>query len=203
MRSDFISAASQVGAPQIRNRGTVGGNIISASPAADSVPALMALDAKVVLKSVAGERVVALAEFMKGPGRTDLQPGELMTEVIIPDCAGTSAFQKVGKRNALAIAICNQAVYMETDSGRIAEIRIAMGSVAPTAVRAYHTEALLKGTDKTALENADFKYSLKDALIKDICPIDDVRATKEYRQSVAFRMLTHNLNQLWKEEAVC
>ena len=199
----FISAASQVGAPQIRNRGTVGGNIISASPAADSVPALMALDAKVVLKSVAGERMVALAEFMKGPGRTDLQPGELMSEVIIPKGTGASVFSKAGKRNALAIAICNQAVYMETEGDKITEIRIAMGSVAPTAVRAYNTEALLKGADKTALENNEFMKVLKDALLKDICPIDDVRATKEYRQSVAFRMLVHHAKQLWKEETVC
>ena len=199
----FISAASQVGAPQIRNRGTVGGNIISASPAADSVPALMALDAKVVLKSVSGERVVALAEFMKGPGRTDLKPGELMTEVIIPKAAGASAFIKAGKRNALAIAICNQAVYMETDGGKITEIRVAMGSVAPTAVRAYQAEALLKGKDQAALEDVEFKKVLKETLLKDICPIDDVRATKEYRQSVAYRMLMHNLKQLWKEETVC
>ena len=199
----FVSAASQVGAPQIRNRGTVGGNIISASPAADSVPALMALDAKVVLKSLNGERVVALADFMKGPGRTDLQPGELMTEIIIPNAKGHSVFRKVGKRNALAIAVCNQAVYMETENGKITEIRVAMGSVAPTAVRAYKTEALLKGTDAAALCNGAFKAALKEALLSDICPIDDVRASKEYRQSVALRMLVHNVSELWKEGAVC
>lgn len=199
----FVSAASQVGAPQIRNRGTVGGNIVSASPAADSVPALMALDAKVVLKSLTGERVVALAEFMKGPGRTDLRPGELMTEILIPKGSGKSTFSKVGKRNALAIAICNQAVYMETENGKITEIRVALGSVAPTAVRAYHAEAMLRGTEAAALDCGEFKAALKDALLKDICPIDDVRATKEYRQSVALRMLMQNLKQLWKEEAVC
>ena len=199
----FTEAAAQVGAPQIRNRGTVGGNIISASPAADSVPALMALDAKVVLKSVSGERVAALADFMKGVGRTDLQPGELMTEIIIPNGTGRSVFGKVGKRNALAIAICNQAVYMETQNGRITEIRIALGSVAPKAVRACHAEELLKGTDAAALERSEYKAALKEALLKDICPIDDVRASKEYRQSVAFRMLMHHLKQLWKEETVC
>ena len=199
----FTLAAAQVGAPQIRNRGTVGGNIISASPAADSVPALMALDAKVVLKSMSGERIVALTEFMKGPGRTDLQPGELMTEVIIPKGNGKSTFSKVGKRNALAIAICNQAVYMETENGKIKEVRVAMGSVAPTAVRAYHAEEMLKGTGEKVLDSGEFKAALKEALLKDICPIDDVRATKEYRQNVAFRMLMHNLKQLWKEEAVC
>ena len=158
----FVSAASQVGAPQIRNRGTVGGNIVSASPAADSVPALMALDAKVVLKSASGARVVALTDFMKGPGRTDLQPGELMTEIIIPKRTGKSSFSKVGKRNALAIAICNQAVYVETENGKITEIRIALGSVAPTAVRAYHAEETLKGTEASALESSEFKAALKE-----------------------------------------
>ena len=196
----LICAASLVGAPQIRNRGTVGGNIVSASPAADSVPALMALDAKVVLKSANGERVVALTDFMKGPGRTDLQPGELMTEIIIAAGKGSSVFYKVGKRNALAISICNQAVFMETEEGKVKEVRISLGSVAPTAVRAYETEALLKGTEKSDLEKEEFCAALKEALLKDICPIDDVRATKEYRQRVAFRMLMHNLKELWKGE---
>ena len=199
----FTMAASQVGAPQIRNRGTVGGNIVSASPAADSVPALMALDAKVVLRSLSGERVVALAEFMKGPGKTDLKPGELMTEIVIPTGKGKSTFSKVGKRNALAIAICNQAVFMETENGRIKEIRVALGSVAPTAVRAYHAEAMLAGTEESILDSGEFKAALKEALLKDICPIDDVRASREYRQNVAFRMLMHHLRALWKEESVC
>jgi len=199
----FTMAASQVGAPQIRNRATVGGNILSASPAADSVPALMALDAKVVLRSVAGGRVVALAEFMKGPGRTDLRPGELMTEILLPAGKGSSTFSKAGKRNALAIAICNQAVYMETENGKITELRVALGSVAPTAVRAYRAEELLKGTEEAALDCGEFKAALKEALLQNICPIDDVRASKEYRQSVAFRMLMHNLKALWKEETAC
>jgi CO/xanthine dehydrogenase FAD-binding subunit len=112
-------------------------------------------------------------------------------------------FSKAGKRNALAIAICNQAVYLETEQGKIKEIRVALGSVAPTAVRAYHAEAMLKGTEASALDSTEFKLALKEALLKDICPIDDVRATKEYRQNVAFRMLMHNLKQLWKEESVC
>ena len=199
----FTMASAQVGAPQIRNRGTVGGNIISASPAADSVPALMALDAKVVLKSAEGERVAALTDFMKGPGKTDLKQGELMTDIIVPAGKGKSTFSKAGKRNALAIAVCNQAVYMETENGKITEIRVALGSVAPTAVRAYQAEALLKGAEKSALNNDEFKAALKEALLKDICPIDDVRATKEYRQRVAFRMLIHNLKELWKEEEQC
>ena len=199
----FAMAASKVGAPQIRNRGTVGGNIVSASPAADSVPALMALGAKVVLKSIDGERVVALNEFMTGPGRTDLKQGELMTEIIIPSGTGKSTFSKAGKRNALAIAVCNQAIYMETKEGKISEVRVALGSIGPTALRAYKAEAMLKGTEVSVLEDPEFKAGLKAALMDDICPIDDIRATKEYRQLVAFRMLMHNLKELWEEEVVC
>ena len=199
----LTKAASLVGAPQIRNRGTVGGNIVSASPAADSVPALMALDAKVVLKSLKGERTVALTEFMKGPGRCDLAPGELMVEIILPKLSGNSVFEKVGKRSALAIAVCNQAVYVETVNGKVTAVKIAMGSVAPTAVRAPHAEELLIGTDFSALENAEFKAALKEALLQDICPIDDIRATKEYRERVACRMLLHNLQELWKGEMGC
>ncbi len=201
--SCLTTAASLVGAPQIRNRGTVGGNILSASPAADSVPALMALDAKVVLRSASGERTADLDGFMKGPGKTDLQPGELMTEIILPKAAGRSTFSKLGKRNALAIAVCNQAVYMETAEGKITEIRVAVGSVAPTAVRARHAEAMLKGTAQADLDSPAFKAALKAALLQDICPIDDIRASKEYRQSVAFRMLVENVKQLWKEESAC
>lgn len=199
----FTEASAMVGAPQIRNRGTVGGNIISASPAADVVPALMALDAKVVLKSVNGERIAALSEFMKGPGKTDLKPGELMTEIIIPKGCGVSAFDKAGKRNALAIAICNQAVYMETENGKITEVRVALGSVGPTALRAYCAETLLKGSEASSLKDAEYKAALKAALLEDICPITDIRASKEYRQTVAFRMLVHNLEELWKEDVVC
>lgn len=195
----FVDAASQVGAPQIRNRGTVGGNIVSASPAADSVPALMALDAKLMLKSVNGQREIALFEFMKGPGRTDLQSGELLTEIVIPNLTGKSVFYKVGKRNALAISICNQAVYMETEDGAITKVRVALGSVAPTAVRAHRVEEMLTGKGQAVLQDAEFKKALKEALLEDICPIDDIRATKEYRQRVAFRMLLHNLNVLWEE----
>ena len=95
-----------------------------------------------------------------------------MTEIIIPTKKGHSVFSKAGKRNALAIAICNQAVYMETEQGKIKDIRVALGSVAPTAVRAYHTEAMLRGTEASALDSTEFKVALKEALLKDICPID-------------------------------
>ena len=89
---------------------------------------------------------------------------------------------------------------METEEGKVKDVRMSLGSVAPTAVRAYETESLLKGTGSADLEKEEFCAALKEALLKDICPIDDVRATKEYRQRVAFRMLMHNLKELWKGE---
>ena len=109
----LAEAASLVGGPQIRNRGTIGGNILSASPAADTVPVLMALDAELVLVSENGQRRVSINGFMKGPGRTAIHQGEILTEIVIPSKTGAARFRKVGKRNALAISIVNVAVYME------------------------------------------------------------------------------------------
>ena len=130
----LAEAASLVGGPQIRNRGTIGGNILSASPAADTVPVLMALDAVLVLVSETGQRMVSINGFMKGPGRTAIHQGEILTEIVIPFKTGAARFRKVGKRNALAISIINVAVYMEKEAGRITALTIAIGSAGPTAL---------------------------------------------------------------------
>ncbi len=193
-------AASMVGGPQIRNRGTIGGNIVSASPAADIVPPLMALDANLLLERSGGEaRLVPIVDFMKGPGQVDLLPGELLTEIIVPEKGGRSLFYKAGKRNALAISVCSQAVYMNCEGGRIAEIGLSLGSVAPTAVRAVRAESMLLGTRSTSLEGEVFRKELRCALMEDIAPIDDIRASAEYRRRIAYRMLLHNLDELWRE----
>ncbi len=191
-------AASMVGAPQIRNRGTIGGNIISASPAADMVPPLMALDAVLVLNSMDGERRVPITQFMKGPGKTDLRPQELLSEIIVPLKEGKSVFYKAGKRNALAIAVCSQAVSARMEQGKVAEIAVSYGSVGPTALRAYKLEKCLMGSSRELLSSEEYRKVLLEALKADISPIDDIRATREYRQRVAFRMLLHNLNELWR-----
>ena len=192
-------AAAMVGGPQIRNRGTIGGNIISASPAADSVPPLMALDALLLLERAGGEaHLVPIVEFMKGVGRVDLLPDELLTEIIVPEKGGRSLFYKAGKRNALAVSVCSQAVYMNCREGRIAEIAVSLGSVAPTAVRAARVENLLLGTRRASLEGDVYRKELRSALMEDIAPIDDIRATAEYRRRIAYRMLLHNLKELWR-----
>lgn len=192
-------AAAMVGGPQIRNRGTIGGNIISASPAADTVPPLMALNAGLLLERAGGEaRLVPIAEFMKGAGQVEMLPDELLTEIILPEKEGRSIFYKAGRRNALAISVCNQAVYMACNGDRITEIGVSLGSVAPTAVRAARVENLLLGTRRASLEGDVYRQELRRALMEDIAPIDDIRATAEYRRRIAYRILLHNLKELWR-----
>ncbi|MCB7318270.1 xanthine dehydrogenase family protein subunit M [Lacrimispora sp. 210928-DFI.3.58] len=189
-------SASVMGSPQIRNRGTIGGNILCASPASDGVVPLMALEARLELISVEEKRTVPLEGFLLGVGRTGLRPGELLTKIILPEKSGQSVFYKAGKRNAAAISVCGQAVYLNLLDNRIRETAIAMGSVAPTVVRAHRAEELLLGASFQEMEDPAFCNGLKHALMEDIFPIDDIRATAEYRRRIAFRMLLHNLKEL-------
>lgn len=196
----LAKSASFVGGPQIRNRGTIGGNILSASPAADTVPVLMALDAVLMLVSENGRRFVPINGFMKGPGRTAIHYGEVLTDILIPDLSGQSAFRKVGKRNALAISIINTAVYMEKEAGRIRHLAIAIGSAGPTAVRAFRTEELLCTWKRPDTEEKwQFLHEeITLALKEDISPIDDIRATASYRQTVAANVVMQLVRELWE-----
>jgi len=146
-------ACNTVGSPQIRHRGTIGGSICNASPAADPVPALVALNAKVKLESVRGERVVPMVEIFEKPYKTNIAPDELLTEVSfkrLPGSARTS-FIKLGRRKALAIARMNVAVVLVLDENDvITEARIAPGSVLPKPGRVSEAEAILVGQKPTA-----------------------------------------------------
>ena len=150
----LAQAAESVADQQIRGRATVGGNICTASPAADTVPALLALDAELVLTSRGGTRRLALESFLRGPGRTALAPGEILTGIRfpIPGPRSGSAFVKLGRRSAMAISIVNAAAVIVLDSaGRPAAARLALGSVAPTVVRCRAAEtALVAGDDGVA-----------------------------------------------------
>ncbi|MDO4977643.1 MAG: FAD binding domain-containing protein [Eubacteriales bacterium] len=191
-------AASLVGGPQIRNRGTIGGNIISASPSADSLPVLMALDAQLLLQSSEGSRQVAIQDFMTGVKRTDLKEGELLTQIQIPKKTGHALFQKVGKRNALAIAVCNLCTYINIEENQIKDIAIAIGSCAPTCVRAKEVEKSLLAWKKPADDNEWklLKEKISEKLPLDICPIDDVRATASYRKKVAANIIFQQIKEL-------
>lgn len=185
-------AAYEMGAPQIRNRATIGGNVVTGSPAGDGIVALLALDAKVELVSESGKLWIALCDFFKGPGKTIIKPDEILTALIIPQQSGKSCFYKVGKRNALAIAILSVAVYAEIRERKFETIRISVGSAAPIPMRALRTEQFLLNheMDETAVHEAI------RLIREEISPIDDVRATAAYRRELAGNILQFLLQRL-------
>lgn len=185
-----LSAACRtVGAPQVRARGTIGGNLANASPAADGSVALMALGASVVIESEEeGRREVPLAEFFRGPGQTVLQTGELVTGAAFdrPSSEARGVYRKAGQRNALAIAIASVALVHEPAEGTV---RIALGSVAPTPVRATEAEKLFaSGWDEMAGRD-ELLSEVAQAAARAASPIDDIRASAWYR-TVLVEVLT-------------
>lgn len=143
----LAQAAAVVGSPQIRNQGTIGGNIANASPAADLVPCLVAMEAEVLVANKRGQRLVKISDLLKGANRTDVASDELILEISfakLPE--GSSGFAKLGKRNALAISRISAAIAIQTDhQDRIWEARVALGSVAPNPFRSTLVETVLIG----------------------------------------------------------
>jgi CO/xanthine dehydrogenase FAD-binding subunit len=184
----LVEAAGTIGAAQIQNRGTLGGNVANASPAGDTLPVLLALDASMVCGSSRGERTVAADAFWPAYRETILAPDELLLRIRVPLTAGRETrFRKVGTRRAQSISKVVLALSWH-DAGPVrpwTAVRLALGSVAPTPIRARATEAILEGrlpTPETAAQAAD-------TLAREIHPIDDVRSTAEYRRLVAARVL--------------
>lgn len=176
----FAGAARTVGSPQIRNAGTVGGNIGTASPAGDALPVLTALDAQVVCDGVDGRRTVALRDFITGPKQTDLRDGELIARVRFDRCAGPQHFLKIGPRNAMAISTACLALVADTDAQRV---RVGIGSAAPRPVRPdeaedFASEALDWATGNIAPDDLDQFGAMVAGGVE---PITDHRGTAEYR----------------------
>jgi CO/xanthine dehydrogenase FAD-binding subunit len=171
----LAAAAREIGAVQVQNRGTLGGNVANGSPAGDSLPVLAAADAIVVLRCAAGERRVPFCRFYTGYRRSVLRPDEIISAIEVPPVDGTQWFRKVGTRAAQAISKIVMAAV------RAPSPRIALGSVAPTVVRASRTEEWLGGGG--SIEQAC------ELLAADIAPIDDVRSTAAYRRRVAGNLL--------------
>jgi CO/xanthine dehydrogenase FAD-binding subunit len=187
-------AAGKMAAPPVRSLATLGGNICNASPAADAVCALLALGAEVSLRSRKAKRVVPLDKFFRGPGKTVIKPGELLTEIRLrPTGKGEgSAYAKVGRRQALTLAVLNAAARVELDSrGRCVDVRIAIGAAAPTPIRARKAEALLRGKPFTheAIARA------AEAAVGEIKPIDDVHGTAWYRRKLTRVLVARVLAQ--------
>ena len=182
----LVEAAATIGAAQIQNRGTLGGNIANASPAGDTLPVLLALDAEIQVGGPRGERRVPAAEFWVAYRRTALAPDELVLRVRIPISGGREArFRKIGTRRAQAISKVVIAVSWRDAGAGWSDVRVALGSVADRPIRASSTEAVLEGTAPTP-ETAD---AAAEALAAEIQPIDDVRSTADYRRAVAARAL--------------
>ena len=178
-------AASQLGTYQVRSRATLGGNLCNASPAADMATPLLALNSRLILLSIDGEREIPISEFFLGPGKTVLKENEILKEVIVeePRSFGSS-FIKVG-RKAVGLSIVNVACYIETVDGVVDNIRVALGAVAPTPVRATNLERELIGKK---IDDIDLTEACKK-VDGDIKPISDVRASEEYRRHLS-RVLT-------------
>ena len=181
----LVDAAATIGAVQIQHRGTIGGNVMNASPAGDTLPVLLALDAVLVLGSTAGEREVAAADFWPAYRRTAARPDELLVRIRIPVVTDREQrFRKVGTRRAQAISkVVVAAAWRGVDGWR--DVRIALGSVAPTPIRVAAAEAALEGRprDLASIEAA------VAALGSAINPIDDVRSTAAYRREAARRVV--------------
>jgi CO/xanthine dehydrogenase FAD-binding subunit len=182
------SAAREIGGIQIQNRGTVGGNLCNASPAADSVPPLLALDAGVELVSAVGTRRVSLADFIVGNRKTVRRPDEILANVIVPRTVddAASAFLKLGARRYLVISIVMVAAVVKTDNaGRVTDARIAVGSCSAVARRLTLLERALVGVPA---RNGLGATTLAEHLAQ-LSPINDVRATATYRNDAALTLV--------------
>ena len=184
----LVEALGEIGSPQIRTMGTLGGNLMTASPAADGLPPLYLYEAEVELATAGGTRRVKIADFITGPGHTGIEPGEILTRILLPlpPTLKQTLFIKVGLRRALAIAVVSLAALYELDSlGRITGIRLAWGSLGPTVVRLPEVEAWLCGRkpDPETLTEAGRLVSER------VKPISDIRAGADYRRTLAGRLL--------------
>jgi len=172
--------------PLVRARATIGGNIADASPIADTVPPLLCMQATLTATNLRGEREIPLVEFFTGPNATVLRPDEVIRAVHVPVSApGHGSFQKLGLRNGTSCSVTSVAVWLETDGGRVKEIRIACGGVAPTPVRASQAEKAFRGCRVEQEAILEASWSVQN----DIRPISDVRASAEYRREVTARLL--------------
>ncbi len=191
LRREFpslVAAARETGGWAIQNRGTLGGNVANASPAADSPPALISYDAELELVSSSGARWVKYDEFHTGYKQTVMRDDELIARIRLPRPARDlrSYYRKVGTRRAQAISkVCMAGAARVSEGGRVERVRVALGSVAPTVVRCARTEELLRDQ----LIDGGLIKSARETLAQEIAPIDDIRSTSEYRLRVAENLL--------------
>jgi CO/xanthine dehydrogenase FAD-binding subunit len=190
-------ASRTVGSPQIRNRGTIGGNLGSSSPAGDALPPLYASDAVVELASVRGERSVPVGEFIVGPKRNVLAEDELIAGFTVPRARGPQQFSKIGTRNAMVIAVCSFALELRERS-----VGTCIGSAAPTPRRAVEAEAFAAGAldweGERPIEE-DVLVRFGELVAEAASPIDDVRGSMAYRRHALGVLARRSLKWAWEE----
>jgi len=173
---------------QIRNRGTIGGNLCNASPAADTAPPLMVLEAKLRVISIEGEKTIDVREFFLGPRKTILKRNELLKEIMVPVYKDYGySYMKLGRRNSFTLSIVSVASLVKVEDNVFSDVRIALNSIAPTPIRAFSVEKYLVGRKVTI----DSIKAASKLVAKDISPITDIRATAEYRRDMAI-VLTYD-----------
>lgn len=189
----LCQAAAESGAVAIQNRGTVGGNIVNASPAADTPPALLAYDADIELISASGTRRRPYRGFHTGYKQMDLAPEEMVAGVIIPRREGRQHYyRKVGTRRAQAISKVCLAASARLHQGQVNDVRVVLGSVAPIVCCCERTEALLEGK----APGTDLEQQIRETIRQEISPIDDIRSTRDYRARVAENLVVDFWNSL-------
>jgi carbon-monoxide dehydrogenase medium subunit len=190
----LAQACWEVGAPQIRTRATLAGNLVTASPANDTITPLLALDAEVVLASSQGERVVPLRDFYCGVRRTVLQPHELLREIRFPAMTAQQRglFLKLGLRRAQAISVINVAFVLRFADAYVSDAQITLGCLAPTIVHATTVEAYLRGKQLDDI----VCHQAGQLANEDVSPIDDIRGSAIYRRAAVVNLVTHGLQRL-------
>jgi CO/xanthine dehydrogenase FAD-binding subunit len=195
--SVLSEAARQIGNPLVRNRATIGGNLADASPAADTAPPLLVLEASVEIEKENGKpRRVPIQEFFMGPNRTALKGDELIREITFPKpkASARMAYTKLGLRNAMAISVVSVAVLMELEQGFCKKARLGLGAVSPTPIRAYGVEEMLLDQEI----KVELIQQSCEKIQSEIHPITDIRASLEYRRSMTSVLLGRLLRQVVK-----
>jgi CO/xanthine dehydrogenase FAD-binding subunit len=192
-------ASRTVGSPQIRNRGTIGGNLGSSSPAGDALPPLYASGALVEVASQNGTRRIPIAEFITGPKRNQLRPDELIAAVVVPPAPGPQQFSKIGTRNAMVIAVCSFALDVDLEARTVGT---CIGSAAPTPVQAPEAEALAAQQldwDGDGDLDPELARRFGDLVAEAARPIDDVRGSSAYRRHALSVLARRTLAWAWSE----
>lgn len=194
----LVEGASVVGSPQIRNRGTIGGNLVNASPAGDTIPPLYVLDAEILVASIQGSRWIKIIDFFLGPGKTVILPNEILLEIRFKarEERFYSGFERLGSRKALAISKVSVAFSaVISNDGFLSDVRVSLGAVAPTVIRSHSAEVFLEGRSPSK----ELFTEASEKVMADAKPITDIRSNEEYRKAmcgVLFRRLAERIFQI-------